>query len=70
MTRDTTTETRTRPAAAIDPMVPVMPGTDIRTDGGRPPEPLGGRRRPTDTSYTTNYGRGTEEIQPLVEDLR
>ncbi|MFC7226787.1 hypothetical protein N0B31_05175 [Salinirubellus salinus] len=70
MTRTTDTETRTRPTDDIDPMVPIMPGRDIRTDGGRITRPERVPRRPPETEYTTEYGRGAEEIAPMVEDLR
>ena len=70
MTRTTDTEPRTRPTDDIDPMVPIMPRSDIRTDGGRVPtrEPV--RDRPASTDHTTEYDRGTEEIEPMAEDLR
>jgi hypothetical protein len=70
MRRTTDPETRTRPTDEIDPMVPIMPGHDIRTDGGRTPRPDRASERPPRTDYTTEYGRGTEEIAPMVEDLR
>jgi hypothetical protein len=69
MTRTTDTETRTRPTDDIDPMVPIMPGTDICTDGGRSPTERA-PERPLDTTYSTEYSRDTEEIAPMVPDLR
>lgn len=55
------TDSRTEPAAES--------GTALAFDGGpRPPErPLD---RPPRTDHTTAYGRDTEEIEPLVPDLR
>ena len=70
MTRTTDTEPRTRPTDDIDPMVPIMPGDDIRTDGGRTPPRTRPTGHPSRTDHTTEYDRGTEEIEPMVEDMR
>jgi hypothetical protein len=70
MPRTTDTATRTRQRDEIDPMVPIMPSSDIRTDGGRIPARERPRERPPQTGHTTAYGRGTEEIEPMVPDLR
>ena len=70
MTRTSDTEPRTRPTDAIDPMVPIMPSDDIRTDGGRVPPRKRTPARPSRTDHATGYDRGTEEIEPMVEDIR
>ena len=70
MTRTTDTESRTRPTDDIDPMVPIMPGDDIRTDGGRIPPRERSTTRPPRTEYTTGRDRATEEIEPMVEEIR
>ena len=51
-------------------MVPIMPSSDIRTDGGRIPPREHTTEQPPRTDHTTAYGRGTEEIEPMVPDLR
>jgi hypothetical protein len=66
MTRTTDTEPRTRPTDEIDPMVPMLPRTEIRTDGGRTAAPEPTPEPPLDTTYATEYDRGTEEIAPMV----
>jgi hypothetical protein len=70
MPRTTDTEPRTRPTDEIEPMVPIMPSSDIRTDGGRIPPRDHTTEQPPRTDHTTAYGRGTEEIEPMVPDLR
>lgn len=70
MTRTPNTETRTRPTDDIDPMVPLMPGDEIRTDGGRIPPRESSTTRLRGTGHATAYDRGTEEIEPMVEDIR
>jgi hypothetical protein len=63
---DNTTQTRTD----IEPMVPIMPESRPRPDGGEPqPRAAGEPRRepPTPTDHATEYERDCEEIEPLVE---
>lgn len=63
---DNTTQTRTE----IEPMVPIMPQSRQRPDGGET-QPRRSRQsepeRPTSTDHASEYERDCEEIEPLVE---
>jgi len=68
MTEHTDRPRRTaRPTAEIEPMVPRMPRTPYRADGGRERERT--LERPPSTDHTRSADRHREEIEPLVPRL-